>query len=306
MKDHPRNSSVSHQSVAKFDSKCLEDKLMRMDGCQYGFYKDLCGTYTFHFPEAFELSVVRVQSDAFAPPSQFTIRISCEAAGIPPSVVANKTRCVAFADFVSRQLWLICRETNDGIRHSREWKGSKGCEIYFENVSQHVLERTNLYISSKGSKFLVVKFCAGLPAHGRTIEGRRAHKLLMHDIPKIVERGILWRSLNMTGVEHHLRTIEDQNSLRAQLETKGLVAFIVDGAILPRQSGDNDRPLDPAQCVPFVSPEELRQSIELPHRGIVSGMVRQRCGIPLYLIRPNAGYSTRSDCDRRWWISWKE
>jgi predicted ABC-class ATPase len=37
--------------------------------------------------------------------------------------------------------------------------------------------------------------------------------------------------------------VEDQEALRAQLKDNGLVAFVVNGAILPRVAGDSDLPL---------------------------------------------------------------
>jgi predicted ABC-class ATPase len=59
--------------------------------------------------------------------------------------------------------------------------------------------------------------------------------------------------------------------LRGLLPGHGLVAFVADGAVLPRESGASDRPLGDG-AVPFKSPEEYRVEVELPNRGVVSGM----------------------------------
>ena len=67
----------------------------------------------------------------------------------------------------------------------------------------------------------------------------------------------------------------------------GLVAFIADGSVLPRESGISQKPL--RNCVKFQSPDTYRVSFELPHQGMITGM-----GIPKG-ITP----------DRWWWISWK-
>ena len=48
------------------------------------------------------------------------------------------------------------------------------------------------------------------------------------------------------------------------------MAFVADGAILPRESGVSDLPLKGA--VPFVSPEDLAVTLNLPHAGTVRGM----------------------------------
>lgn len=67
---------------------------------------------------------------------------------------------------------------------------------------------------------------------------------------------------------------EDQDSLRDQIKKKGLVTFIANGSVLPRESGISDRPLIKG-AIPFISPESLEVEINLPHKGIVKGM-----GIP--------------------------
>lgn len=66
---------------------------------------------------------------------------------------------------------------------------------------------------------------------------------------------------------------EDQTCIRNQLSVRNLVAFVADGAILPRESGISSRPMK--DSVPFISPESLRVTMTLPHKGEISGM-----GIP--------------------------
>ena len=66
---------------------------------------------------------------------------------------------------------------------------------------------------------------------------------------------------------------EDQQAIREKLPELGLVAFVADGSVLPRESGISSRPMK--QSVKFVSPETLRVTLKLPHRGKITGM-----GIP--------------------------
>ena len=70
----------------------------------------------------------------------------------------------------------------------------------------------------------------------------------------------------------HVLSVEDQAFLRDQLAPAGLVAFVRDGAILPRASGSSDLPLPEAQATAFVSPETLRRSFVLPNAGEITGM----------------------------------
>ena len=57
--------------------------------------------------------------------------------------------------------------------------------------------------------------------------------------------------------------VENQEHLRAALGPRGLIAFVADGARLPRESGASDRPLGGQQTIPFESPEGLRVSLPL-------------------------------------------
>ena len=89
-----------------------------------------------------------------------------------------------------------------------------------------------------------------------------------------MEKSLLYRSLDPKACAGVARLCEDQQAIRAALKEKGLTAFIADGSILPRETGVSDLPMKHA--VPFVSPESLRVTLDLPNRGSISGM-----GIPL-------------------------
>lgn len=52
----------------------------------------------------------------------------------------------------------------------------------------------------------------------------------------------------------------------------GLVAFVANGAVLPRASGASDEPMASPSVVTFQSPPNLEQSFNLPHRGEIRGM----------------------------------
>jgi predicted ABC-class ATPase len=59
--------------------------------------------------------------------------------------------------------------------------------------------------------------------------------------------------------------VENQEFIRGQLEKMGLIAFVADGAILPRESGNSQRPLAHKEAVPFQSPDTLRVGFNLPN-----------------------------------------
>lgn len=45
------------------------------------------------------------------------------------------------------------------------------------------------------------------------------------------------------------------------------MAFVRDGAVLPRVSGADDRPMDTSSVTLFKSPDNLRVEFDLPHAG---------------------------------------
>ena len=68
-------------------------------------------------------------------------------------------------------------------------------------------------------------------------------------------------ALNAELVKRHIESHEDQEFVRKhELKRLGLLAFIADGSVLPRRSGDSDQPLQNA--IPFESPESCRVTVE--------------------------------------------
>ena len=74
------------------------------------------------------------------------------------------------------------------------------------------------------------------------------------------------------GLDHHVASICRQRELRRAMCRAGLVAFISDGAVLPRESGVAQGPLEDA--VPFASPESLAVTLE------VDGEAVRGMGVP--------------------------
>ncbi len=240
----------------------LRQLLLQLDDRGYKAYMDIKGSYKF--PD-FNLVIDRVQGDPFASPSQVRVQLPHSVAGFPASLYQTPSRDIALRDYLTRQFDLASRDLS-----SRRGTGNSGL-IAITLVGQSVLGRTSVLITDK---FIEVRFVVGLPARGRRISGRQAAEMLCDDIPQIVNDAIKYKSLNATAIKQHVETVEDADWLRQQLAEKGLVAFIPDGAILPRSSGVDDRPLV-KDAIPFKSPEELRVEFTCPNRGVVKGM-----GIP--------------------------
>ena len=235
--------------------------LDRIDRKGYGAYKDLQGSYDLR---EFDLFVDRVQRDPFAPPS--LVRVRTKDNRFEPVLFENPVRRVAFEDFLTRQVETALRHAVKGNRGS----GGSG-RIEIQRASQVVLPRASVVVESN---FVEARMGVGLPARGRTVDARAAQTMLLEELPRVVREALTPAGVDPEAAHVHVEVVEDADHLRKRLPALGLVAFVADGATLPRESGASDRPLREG-AVPFESPEEFRVTVELPNRGEVSGM-----GIP--------------------------
>src|ERR687898_805002 len=205
--------------------------LDRIDRKGYGAYRDLSGTHDLGH---FVLSMDRVQRDPFAPPS--LIRIRTKVNPFDPTLFGNSVRRVAFEDFLTRSVEREIRRVVPG--------------------------------------YVEARMAVSLPARGRSVDASAARTVLLEELPEVVRRGLDPAPEGGVDVERaklHVESVEDADHLRGLLPGLGLVAFVADGAVLPRESGASDRPLREG-AVPFGSPEEHRVEVELPNKGVVSGM----------------------------------
>src|ERR687894_612931 len=239
----------------------LGTTLDRIDRRGYGAYKDLSGSHDFGL---FVLFVDRVQRDPFAPPS--LIRIRTKENLFDPTLFENPVRRVAFEDFLTRS---VERGIQHVVRGNRGAGGSGRVEI--QRASQVVLPRTSMVVEPG---YVEARMAVGLPARGRSVDAPAAKTMLLQELPEVARRGLV--PVPEGGVDGerarlHVETIEDADYLRGLLPGLSLVAFVADGAVLPRESGASDRPLRDG-AVPFGSPVVYRGEVELPNKGVVSGM----------------------------------
>ncbi len=249
----------------------LRNILVRIDGRGYKAYKDLQGAYAF---PRFTLFIDHVQGDPFASPSKIRVRVPATVAELPPDLFSGRVRRVALQDF-------LIREVHEAIRHV--CRGNRGIGksglMAIDVGGQEVLERTAMVVTSQ---WVEARLSLGLPAHGRTIQGRQAEAMLCQEIVEIVDRAMKWRSVDEERARAFVDCVDNQESIRGQLDALGLVAFIADGAILPRSSGASDRHLSPERAQPFRTPDSLRVSIPLLHPVAQDGRLThslEGCGI---------------------------
>jgi len=191
------------------------------------------------------------------------VRVPQSVAGFPRACYQSRSREVALRDYLTRQFARVASKLS-----TSRGTGKSGT-IAIARTGQEVLERSAVWVNDERVE---ARFVVGLPAQGRRVLGRQAIELLCEDIPEIADRALHYRSLSADKIRQHIETVEDADGLRQQLRQHGLVAFVADGAILPRRSGVDDRPLQDESVVPFQSPAAQRVELVCPNRGAIRGM----------------------------------
>ena len=259
-------------------AKDLRQLLEMIDHRGYPAYKETHGVWRF---EEFILGIDHVQGDPFAAPSRLHVEVPESVAGIPTDMYDTPEKKIALEDHLLR-----CFVRASG-KFSFQAKGSgKSGVIAVMRPGQEVLARSAVEICKDGG--LIARFEVGFPANGRTINARELVKILYQFLPQCVEQSFLYRNIDAKKAQTAVRLAADQAFLRRQMKEQGLLAFVADGAVLPRASGVSDKPMK--QAVPFRSPESLRVTLQLSGGRTIEGMGIRR-GITLLV---GGGYHGKS------------
>ena len=255
----------------------LRTKLRNIDHRGYPAYKELKGQYNFG---DYVLSIDHVQGDPFASPSRLSVRVQKDKAGFPADYYNTPAKRITLQDHLTR---LFGRWVSGG---SFQAKGSgKSGLLSVSRCGQQVLERTAMRVRDGN---VTLRFEAGFPANGRTINARELEKMLFDILPDCVRKSLYYANIDKERLKKVIWLCEDQQYIRKCLPEQELCAFIADGSVLPRESGVSEKPMKDA--VTFLSPESLKVTINLPHRGEISGMGIPK-GITLFV---GGGYHGKS------------
>lgn len=257
----------------------LKQLLDRIDHRGYPAYKDTKGKYQF---QGYVFSIDHVQGDPFASPSKVSVQVKGSTAGFPEELYKGRHQMAALQDEMTRQFYHAIQ------KYAFRAKGSgKSGLISVSKCGQEVLERTACEINPKNGD-VKLRFEVGFPANGRTINARELEKIVFGFLPECVEQSLFYKNCDKKRVRSIIDLAEDQQYIRDELEKNDLIAFVANGAILPRESGVSDKPMKGA--VRFQSPKEMEVTMKLPHKGEISGMGIRR-GITLIV---GGGYHGKS------------
>lgn len=239
----------------------LRNLLNRIDHRGYPAYKDTKGTYQF---SGYVLSIDHVQGDPFASPSKVSVHVSGKTAGFPEELYKSTHQRIALQDELTRQFG----KKAESYAFKAKGSGKSGL-ISVSRCYQEVLERTACRLNS-GSGDIILRMEIGFPANGRTINARELEKILFDFVPECVKSSLFYKNMNAERLRAIIDLAEDQQYIREMLPKMGLCAFVANGSILPRESGISPRPMRGG--VKFKSPEELEVTLDLPHKGEITGM----------------------------------
>ncbi|MDD6793838.1 MAG: ABC-ATPase domain-containing protein [Clostridiaceae bacterium] len=240
----------------------LKRDMYKIDGKGYKSYKALEGQYDFN---DYVLAIDHVQGDPFAAPSRVRIIMSQSKAKIPNELFDKSHKRIAVQDFLTRLFY-----KNINVYSKRAFGSGKSGLISISKCPQEILDRTSIIVSEKE---IQVRIEVGFPARGRSVLAKELEKILYDFLPEIVKNSIIFNNIDKKKLINRVKLVEDQTYIRENLESKGLVAFVANGSILPRESGVSTKALKDGKM--FVSPRSLEVTFNLPNAGEIKGM-----GIP--------------------------
>jgi predicted ABC-class ATPase len=242
------------------DALCLQ--LKKLDGQFFNRYQKLLGK-TFH-QDGYHLRFIHIQGSPGAfPASVCRLRFNIAGLGLSLEDLSNGPRRMATADYLLRAL-------HAGVAaHARQNRGVQGSGSYQPlSLPPQVLERNVVRFARETVE---IAFRISLPGSpDQRILGREAVEMFSLELPGIVATLKAWVA-KAARLKRHCDVVEDMVVLQGQLARCDLVAFIGDGAILPRQSGVSQAPLK-KNAVPFRAPANLAVEVELTNAGRKRGL----------------------------------
>ncbi len=233
-----------------------------LDGKPFKNYQRLAGKsfssnqYTMRF--------VHIQGSPGAfPASVCHLVIGQSDLGIPNGCLSNKARRTATADYLLRA---FSRAVG---MHARQNRGALGSGSFQPlDLPPQVLIRNLVTFKDANVR---IAYRISLPgASDNRILGKQAALMYTKETPDIIQ-ALKQAVAQIDRLKEHCDTIEDMLDLQNRLQDHGLVGFIADNAILPRESGISEAPLK-KDAVAFQTPKALAVNVVLPNAGPISGL----------------------------------
>lgn len=234
----------------------------KLDGQAFNSYQKLLNKTFSH--DRYHLRFIHIQGSPGAFPAS-VCRLGSKIAelGLTGDCLSNRLRKMATADYLLRAL-------RAGVAsHARQNRGHQGSGSFQPlALPPQVLERN---VVSFEKETVQIAFHVSLPgSHDNRVLGRQATQMFSQELTGIVDTLKAWAA-KTAQLKRHCDAVEDMVVLQHQLARYGLVAFVGDGAILPRQSGVSQAPLK-EDAVAFYAPDQMAVEVELTNAGRKRGL----------------------------------
>lgn len=224
---------------------------------------------SYRFPR-FELSFIKIQGSPGANPASIaSIKISLQDSKIPGKFFRTADCQLAVADFLLRRF----RQGIDRFAQQNRGKDGSGS---FNTIalSQKMLSRDSVLFDDDA---IHLRFIVSLPAksQGGVFDAEQAWIMLNQELVAIVDATFFYHHYDRQARTQFEQFVEVQQT-RAEIvhfmQQHNLVAFIANGARLPRHSGVDDRPAMDEAVETFQSPASLQIEIPLSAGRRIIGM----------------------------------
>lgn len=256
------------------DIRELEKDIFKINGASYNAYKNLQGIYNVG---DFDFAIDHVQRDPFASPSRVRVSIKNK---FPRELFDKEYKRIAMQDYLTRLFENNLRKNSSKINGS-----GKSGSVYIARCPQEVIDRTSIVVKNN---CIEARFYAGFPAQGRRVLSSELWKMINTIIIPTVKDTLVYNNIDSRKLIDSIKLSEDQNAIREGMNQQGIISFIANGSVLPRESGVSQRPLRDA--LKFESPKSLEVEFNTPNRGVVKGMAIKK-GISIIV---GGGYHGKS------------
>jgi predicted ABC-class ATPase len=240
----------------------LIERLGGLDGLPYLDYQDL-RSRTYRLPQGL-LRFVHIQGSPGAfPASVCHLALTPTDLDLDDRCFANPPRRIAAEDYFLRAFGKAV------MAHARQNRGAQGSGSFQPLfLPPQVLERNVVRLNRTQ---LRIAFHISLPgSDDNKILGGQAVQMFTREVPAIVD-AVAAAAATRQAIKRHCDVVEDMRHLQRRLTRLGLVAFIGDGAILPRQSGVSQAPLK-KNAIAFHAPDAMAVKVALPNAGRLRGL----------------------------------
>jgi predicted ABC-class ATPase len=240
----------------------LSARLRELDGRPFKAYQELLNQSYRH--PGFRVEFVHIQGSPGAfPASVGHLTMDASELGLHSDCLSTDARRLATADYLLRAF------QRSVVAHTRRNRGARGSGSYQpQHLPPEVLERNAVRWHAHRVR---IAFHISLPGSSdNRVLGRQADDMLTGELAAVV-RDFKASVRHSAQLMHHCDLIEDWVHMQKMLARYGLIAFIGDGAILPRRTGASQSPLEEG-AVAFRAPDEMAVEVDFPNAGPMRGL----------------------------------